>query len=124
YDARYSRLGEGMAAPRWSPAPRRGRKRGAVCGGGKSRLYLRAVVYETVEEDDGREQAAGDNDGDKARLDHLEFSQIRSAASATFCLLLSHTRDYGYEVAPRIVSRRWWRRRWRIGRGREGRTCI
>lgn len=34
-DARYSELGKGMAAPRWSLAPRRGRKRGAACGGGK-----------------------------------------------------------------------------------------
>jgi len=42
YDARYSRLGEGMAAPRWSPAPRRGRKRGAACGGGKKQTLSRA----------------------------------------------------------------------------------
>lgn len=40
-DARYSKLGEGMAAPRWSPAPRRGRKRGAAYGGGKKQSLSR-----------------------------------------------------------------------------------
>ncbi|KYN23287.1 hypothetical protein ALC57_04160 [Trachymyrmex cornetzi] len=66
YDARYSRLGEGMAAPRWSPAPRRGRKRGAACGGGKKQTLSRARPAADGMDDDGR--AAGDNDGDKARL--------------------------------------------------------
>lgn len=42
-DARYSELGEGMAAPRWSPAPRRGRKRGAPRGGGKKQSLDRAA---------------------------------------------------------------------------------
>ncbi|EZA53228.1 hypothetical protein X777_06307 [Ooceraea biroi] len=32
-----------MAAPRWSPAPRRGRKRGAVDGGGKKQSLYRAA---------------------------------------------------------------------------------
>ncbi|KYN34917.1 hypothetical protein ALC56_10885 [Trachymyrmex septentrionalis] len=289
YDARYSRLGEGMAAPRWSPAPRRGRKRGAACGGGKKQTLSRArpaadgmdvanytvclnILYatclgyqiihiptirraEAVPPMEGEEHARysacvracttvaiTSNDhqlgpfgnlllvshsglvtrgsrvpllsneggplaiplmpcrpgtirqrpclrgillvvgepsslGDarchcrrdastrsvarcktassfldssclprsiahslvrslapnttlvcrvRVSLDHLESSQIRSAARATFCLPLSHTRDYGYEVAPRIVSRRWWRRRrrrrrrWRTGGKRAG----
>ncbi|EGI69230.1 hypothetical protein G5I_01995 [Acromyrmex echinatior] len=66
YDARYSRLGKGMAALRWSPAPRRGRKRGAACGGGKKQTLSRARPAADGIDDDGR--AAGDNDGDKARL--------------------------------------------------------